>query len=107
MISDPFSRRISASRMTSGLWQTIHPVRSPCSPSAFDTDPVVIPNRVIPAMDGGLGPADAVKLGDVDDLGRFVDDVRAEVFDYENGTHRDKLEAFDAIAEIVRRSYLR
>ena len=53
-------------------------------------------------------PADAVKLApDIDDLGRFVDDVRAEVFDYENGTHRDKLEAFDAIAEIVRRSYLR
>lgn len=53
--------------------------------------------------DGLIRPARTI----VDDLGRFVDDVRAEVFDYENGTHRDKLEAFDAIAEIVRRSYLR
>ena len=57
MISDAFSRRIIASRITSGDWQIIHPVRSPCSPSAFETDPVVIPKGVSPAMEGGRGPA--------------------------------------------------
>ena len=57
MISEAFSRRIMASRITSAFWQIIQPVRSPCNPSAFETDPVVIPKGVSPAMDGGRGPA--------------------------------------------------
>ena len=57
MISELFSRRIIASRITSGLWQIIQPVRKPCRPSALETEPVVMPNGVRLAMDGGRGPA--------------------------------------------------
>ena len=56
MISDAFSRRITASMIIVRSRQIIHPVRNPCRPSALDTDPVVMPRWYIPAIEGARGP---------------------------------------------------